>query len=157
MGSEPLLRDHVLYLLQGGNAHISFECVVSDWPLDLVGLRAIGIPHTAWRLVEHMRIAQWDILEFSRNPQHVSPSFPEGYWPQTDAPPNQSAWEDAIHSFQSDLRAMCALVENPQTDLFTPFAHGTGQTLLREALLLADHNAYHIGQLAIIRHALVAD
>lgn len=150
------LRDHLLDLLQGGGAHIRFEYVIADWPADLRGLRPAGIPHTAWRLVEHMRICQWDILEFSRNPQHVSPEFPEGYWPAGDAPPTESAWDDAIASFQADHQAMCNLVADPQQDLFTPFPYGSGQTLLREALLVADHNAYHIGQLAALRHALGA-
>jgi hypothetical protein len=114
------------------------------------------VPHSPWRLVEHMRIAQCDILEFSRNQQHVSPKYPEGYWPDGDAPPSADAWDATIAAFQADLQAMCDLVADPATDLFTPIAHGEGQTILREALLVADHNAYHLGQLILVRRALGA-
>src|SRR5712692_109992 len=150
------LRDHLLYLLRDGGAHVTFDAAMGDWPVQLAGVKVANFPHTAWRLLEHMRIAQWDILEFSRNSKHVSPPFPEGYWPAEDAPPDEPAWERSIQSFRADLAAMRALVENPASDLFTPFAHGEGQTLLGEALLVADHNAYHIGQLVLLRRVLGA-
>ena len=110
--------------------------------------------HTALELVEHMRIAQWDILEFSRNAKHVSPEFPSGYWPATEAPPDAAAWEKSLEAFRADLKAMEQLVEDPKTDLFARIAHGDGQTILREALLVADHNAYHLGQLVMLRRLL---
>jgi hypothetical protein len=114
------------------------------------------LPYTVWRLVEHMRIAQWDILQFSINPQHVSPDFPEGYWPEGDAPPDAGAWDRSLAAFQADLKAMIALVATPETQLLTQLTHGQGQTILREALLVADHNAYHLGQLVTVRRLLGA-
>ena len=101
-----------------------------------------------------MRIAQWDILEFCRNPEHVSPEFPAGYWPEGDRPPDEAAWTGALDRFCADRKAMEDLVADPQTDLFAPIPHGSGQTILREALLVADHNAYHLGQLVTVRRAV---
>jgi hypothetical protein len=150
------LREHVLYLLRGGGAHLDFEAAVADLPPKLRGAKLPGLPHTPWRLVEHMRIAQWDILEFSRNPKHVSPVFPAGYWPKGDAPPDDSAWDRSVESFRTNLKAMQELVDDPATDLFAPIPHGDGQTVLREALLVADHNAYHLGQLVTVRRLLGA-
>ena len=122
----------------------------------LRGKKPRGAPHTAWQLLEHMRIAQWDILEFSRNPRHASPKWPDGYWPETAAPPDEAAWDKSIKRFRADLKAMQKLVADPANDLFAPFAHGDGQTLMREVLLVADHNAYHIGQLVLLRRLLAA-
>jgi hypothetical protein len=158
MATDPTgaVREHVLYLLRGGGAHLDFEKAVAGLPPELRGARPPRLPHTPWRLLEHLRIAQWDILEFSRNPRHVSPPFPDGYWPHGDAPPDAGAWDRSVEAFRADLRAMQDLVANPATDLFTPFSHGEGQTLLREALLVADHNAYHLGQLVAVRRLLSA-
>jgi hypothetical protein len=150
------LREHLLYLLRGGGAHLDFDKAVAGLPPELRGVRPAGLPHSPWRLLEHLRIAQWDILEFSRNPRHVSPPFPEGYWPQGDAPPDAAAWDRSVAAFRADLKAMEALVSDPASDLFTPLPHGQGQTLLREALLVADHNAYHLGQLVVVRRLLGA-
>lgn len=148
------LREHLLYLLRGGGAHLPFDKAVAGLPPELRGVRPAGSPHTPWRLLEHMRIAQRDILEFTRNPRHVSPSWPDGYWPQGDAPPDAPAWDRSVAAFEADLRAMAELVADPRTDLFTPLPHGKGQTALREALLVADHNAYHLGQLVEVRRML---
>jgi hypothetical protein len=150
------LREHLLYLLRRGDAHLDFEKAVAGLPPELRGVRPAGLPHSPWRLLEHMRIAQWDILEFYRNPRHVSPPFPEGYWPRGDAPPDPSAWDRSAEAFRADLRAMQDLVADPASDLLTPFPHGQGQTLLRQALLVADHNAYHLGQLVVVRRLLGA-
>jgi DinB superfamily len=150
------LREHVNYLLGGGGAHVAFEPAVADLPAKLRGVRPAGVPHSPWRLVEHMRIAQWDILEFSRDPKHVSPDFPDGYWPDGDAPPDKNAWVQSVRRFRADLKAMQRLVADASVDLLAPIPHGDGQTVLREALLVADHNAYHIGQLVIVRRALGA-
>jgi hypothetical protein len=150
------LRDHLLNLLRGGGAHVDFEAAVADLPAELRGGNVAGLPHTPWRLLEHLRIAQWDILEFCRNPRHVSPTFPEGYWPKGDAPPDAAAWDRSIAAFRADLRAMQELVADRATDLFAPLPHGKGQTVLREALLVADHNAYHLGQLIVVRRLLGA-
>src|SRR5262249_61233722 len=135
---DKALRDHLLYLLKGGGAHTKFQDVVADFPANLRGEKVAGLPHTAWMLLEHMRIAQWDILEFSRDRNHVSPDWPSGYWPQA-APPNTAAWDKSIKSFQKGSKAMQALVTNPKTDLYAPLPWGDGQTVLREALRIADH------------------
>jgi hypothetical protein len=148
------LRDHLLYLLRDGGAHLDFETAIAGVPAGLRGAKVAGVPHTPWRLLEHLRIAQWDILEFCRNPGHVSPEFPQGYWPSGDAPPDERAWDRTVAAFRTDLRTMQDLVADPATDLFAPIPHGQGQTILREALLVADHNAYHFGQLVILRRLL---
>ena len=156
MNADKSLREHLLYLLRGGGAHLHFDAAVADLPPELRGARAAGVPHTPWRLLEHMRIAQWDILEFSRSPKHVSPPFPEGYWPEGDAPPDAAAWDRTVAAFRADLQAMQDLVADPATDLFARIPHGEGQTVLREALLVADHNAYHLGQFVLLRRCLGA-
>jgi DinB superfamily len=150
------LREHLVALLGGGNAHAGFDQAVSSLPAALQGRRPQGAPHSAWELLEHLRIAQWDILEFSRNPKHVSPGWPDGYWPKTAAPPNAQAWEESVAKFRADLKAMEQLVSDPATDLFARIPHGEGQTILREALLVADHNAYHVGELVFLRRLLSA-
>ena len=150
------LRDHLLELLKGGHAHATFDAAIADFPSNLRGRKADDLPYTAWMLLEHLRIAQWDILEFSRSAKHVSPKWPEGYWPDTEAPPNESAWDKSVKSFQSDLKAIEKLVTDPKTDLYAQLPWGDGQTVLREALLVADHNAYHIGQLVTLRRLLGA-
>lgn len=148
------LREHLLFLLKGGGAHISFDDEIGHWTVPLAGTKVANFPHTAWMLLEHMRLAQWDILEFSRNPKHVSPKWPEGYWPKTEGPPNAAAWSKSIQQFRRDLKAMQKLVANPKTDLFARIPWGDGHTVLREVLLLADHNAYHLGQLLDVRRML---
>ena len=150
------LRQHLRDLLLGGNAHLDFDKATAGLPVGLRGARPPGVPHTPWRLVEHLRIAQWDILEFSRDAGHASPDFPAGYWPAGDAPPDDLAWDRTLAAFRADLRAMVDLVLDPASDLFAPIPHGDGQTLLREALLVADHNAYHLGELVVVRRALDA-
>ena len=144
------LRKHVLYLLRGGGAHLSFDDFVNSFPADLCNREVKGLPYTAWQVVEHMRLAQWDILEFSRDPDHVSPEFPKGYWPKADEVGNPNLWQQTIDQFRNDLQQMEALVEDPSTDLYAKIQHGDGQTILREALLIADHNAYHLGVLAVM-------
>jgi hypothetical protein len=154
MTPDQSLRTHLLELLKGGSAHTRPEEVLTNWPPEAQGKKAKGLPYTAWQLLEHLRIAQWDILEFSRDPNHVSPEFPEGYWPSQPAPPDAAAWENSASRFQADLHQMQQLVANPKTDLHARIPHGQGQTVLREALLVADHNAYHLGQLVILRRIL---
>ena len=154
--SDSSLREHLLYLLGGGGAHLHFEQALQGIPADLLGARVKGCSHTLWRLMEHMRICQWDILEFSRNPKHISPDFPEGYWPQEDAPPGIDSWDLSRQAFREDLQSMIDLVSDPETDLFASIPHGDGQTILREALLVADHNAYHLGQIVFLRRCLNA-
>ncbi|MDP9263156.1 MAG: DinB family protein [Acidobacteriota bacterium] len=150
------LRKQLVLLLREGHAHAGFESAIRGLPVKARGAKVKGVPHTAWQLLEHMRIAQWDILDFSRDPKHVSPDFPSGYWPKTAAPPSAAAWVRSVRTFRADLRVMERLVANPRTDLFARIPHGQGQTILREALLLADHNAYHLGQLVLLRRLLGA-
>ncbi|HMF78354.1 MAG TPA: DinB family protein [Bryobacteraceae bacterium] len=156
MEHDKALRDHLLYLLEDHGAHADFDQAVKDMPVHLRGKRPEGIPHSPWELLEHLRITQWDILEFSRNPKHVSPEWPAGYWPPSPEPPDENAWEKSAAAFRADLKAMAKLVANKSTDLFARIPHGDGQTILREALLLADHNAYHLGQLVLVRRLLGA-
>lgn len=150
------LRKHVLDLLTSSHAHANFDTVLKNFPAELRGKRPRGAKHSAWEVLEHLRIAQWDILEFSRNPAHRSPEFPAGYWPATQAPPNARAWNKSIKAFKQDLQAMCELVADESTDLLAPIPHGEGQTILREALLVADHNAYHLGEMLLLRRLLGA-
>lgn len=135
---------------------MDFHAATADFPAQLRGLKPPGSPHSAWQLVEHLRIAQEDILEFSRNPKHVSPKWPDAYWPETSSPPDEKAWDQSVQRFQTDLQAMKRLVEDEANDLFARIPHGEGQTLLREVLVLADHNAYHIGQMVLVRRILEA-
>jgi hypothetical protein len=154
--SEAILRQHLVNLLRGRGAHADLEKAIAGLPAALRGARHPKLPFTPWRLLEHMRIAQWDILEFSRDAKHVSPEWPEGYWPAGDGPANAAAWNASVAAFRRDLAQMEALVKNPRTDLFVRIPHGTGQTILREALLVADHNSYHVGQFILLRRLLGA-
>ena len=154
MSNEQKLREHLLYVLRGGGAHIDFDSVIEDFPIGLINKRVEHVPYTAWQLLEHMRIVQWDILEFSRDPKHVSPDWPEGCWPGDDSLADEKAWTESIAAFRADLEAMQMLVEDSATDLFARIKHGTGQTILREALLVADHNAYHLGVLVTLKRIL---
>jgi hypothetical protein len=154
--TDKALREQLAKLLDGAEAHADWRKAFADMPENLQGVKPQGAPHTAWQLLEHMRTAQWDILEFSRNPKHVSPQFPEGYWPATEAPPDSRAWKKSADAFGRDWEEMKKLVADSKTNLFKRIAHGDGQTILREALLVADHNAYHLGQLVLIRKMLGA-
>ena len=150
------LRTHVLYVLRGGGAHLSFDDFVNSFPADLCNRHIEGLPYTPWQVLEHMRIAQWDILEFSRDPNHVSPEFPKGYWPGKDDLATATSWQKSVDDFRNDLKEMEALVEDPSTDLYARIPHGEGQTILREGLLIADHNAYHLGVLAVMARLVKA-
>ena len=152
--TDTSLRKHLVELLKAGHAHLTFDAAINGFPVALRGKRPKGSPHSPWEVLEHMRIAQWDILGFTRDPKHVSPEFPEGYWPAKPSPPNKQAWDKSVKAFRSDLKAMIALVSKRTTDLHAPIPHGDGQTVLREALLVADHNAYHLGQFMLLRKML---
>jgi len=156
MANDTSLRKHVLNVLDGGHAHVNFEAAVKNMSVDLRGKRPKGAEHSPWEILEHMRIAQWDILEFSRDSQHVSPPWPAGYWPKTKTPSNAKAWSQSVRAFLADLEAMRKLVAEESTDLFAPIAHGDGQTILREALLVAAHNSYHISEMVLVRRLLGA-
>jgi hypothetical protein len=154
--NDKALRQHVLYLLKGGGAHVDVEGATTGLAAGLRGKKPKGAEHSPWEILEHLRIAQRDILEFSRNAEHESPSWPAGYWPKSQAPPNAAAWTKSVRAFRADLEAMCKLVTNESTDLLARIPHGEGQTILREALLVADHNAYHLGELVLLRRLLGA-
>ena len=151
---DQILREHLKKLLAGGEAHLGWTPALRNLPAKQRGLRPAKAPHSAWEILEHVRIAQWDILEFSRDPQHVSPDWPSQYWPKTPEPASTGAWDKSVKGFQQDLAAMVKLVMNPKTDLAARIPHGAGQTILREALLLADHNSYHLGQFVLLRRLL---
>lgn len=156
MTQPKALRQQLAKALDWGEAHTGFASAVKDFPADLRGRVPQGLPHSAWQLLEHIRIALWDILEFSRGKQHKSPKWPEGYWPATAAPPSEAAWDKSVEAVENHLEGMRELVNDSSTDLLVPLPHGDGQTLLREVLLAADHNSYHLGQLLLVRKALGA-
>ena len=151
---DVVLRQSLVDAMRGHQAHADFDSVVQDFPAERRGAKPAGVPHSAWELLEHMRIAQRDILDFSRDPEHESPDWPEGYWPKSAAPPNAAAWDASVKAFQNDALEMNQLVQDLQGNLFQPFEHGDGQTLLREALLVASHNSYHLGQLVFLKKML---
>ena len=150
------LRKQLIDLLTGSNAHQPFEAAVKNLPAELRGVKPDKLPYSIWQLVDHIRIAQWDILEFSRNPQHQSPPWPSGFWAKELAPQDDESWQQALEQIRQDRDAFVALLTDPQRDLYAPFIHGDGQNLLREVLLIADHTAYHVGEIIIIRRFLDA-
>jgi hypothetical protein len=154
--SDAQLREHVIYLLKEGGAHAKFDDAVKNMPENLRGVKPEGLPHSAWMLLDHLRLAQEDIIEFSVDPKYKPREWPKDYWPESAAPPTVIAWDKNIQQFRKDLKAMEDLVANPKTDLFARIPWGEGQTILREALLVADHNAYHVGQLVDVRRLLGA-
>lgn len=154
MDTDTALRRHVLNQLDARQAHVSFDDAIATLPAEARGLRPDGLPYAPWELLEHLRIAQHDILDFCQNPAYTQPDWPDDYWPDAAAPPSDAAWNESIRRFRADLQAMKDLVADPATDLYAEIPHGDGQTLLREALLVADHNAYHVGQLVTVRRLL---
>jgi hypothetical protein len=154
MSIDSVVREHLLDLLHGGHAHMSFDAAVAEFPSTQINARPPHVPYTPWHLLEHLRIAQWDILEFIRNPAHVSPPWPEGYWPARETHADAQAWARTIAAFQADLRALQELIADPATDLAAPLSHAPEYTILREIMVVADHNAYHIGEFAILRQVM---
>jgi len=153
---EKILREKLTEVLTWGEAHVDWKSALADFPEKHRGTKPPGAPHSAWELLEHVRLAQWDILGFSRDPKHVSPDFPAGYWPKSAAPPNDAAWEKSVKELEKDSHEMGKLALDPKIDLAAPIPHGSGQTILREILLLADHNSYHLGQFVLLRRLLGA-
>jgi hypothetical protein len=154
ISEDAVLREQLLDLLQGGNAHMSFDEVIAGTPLDKANTKPTNYNYTLWQLLEHMRLVQWDIVEFVVNPEHVSPDYPEGYWPPEDKKATRAQWEKTVRSFRADLKRMQDIVADPGTDFFSPIPHAPDYTIFREALLAADHNAYHIGEIATLRQIL---
>ena len=154
MNSDKVARDQLLALLRGGNAHMPYDQAVADFPMTEINTRPPNVPYTPWHLLEHIRLAQWDILEFIKNPQHVSPPWPDGYWPDRDEHADEAAWHKTIASFRADLKALQDIVQDPNTDLTAPIPHAKDYTIFREILVVSDHNAYHIGEFAILRQVM---
>ncbi|MCL4559511.1 MAG: DinB family protein [Chloroflexi bacterium] len=154
MVSDQVLREQLLALLRGGNAHMPFDEAVAGFPMEAINLRAPDVSYTPWHLLEHIRRTQWDILEFVRDPKHVSPPWPKGYWPAPDEQTGAAKWEQTLAGFRGDLKALEEIVADPQTDLTGDIPHAPGYNILREALLAADHTAYHIGEFAILRQVM---
>ncbi|MCC6803233.1 MAG: DinB family protein [Anaerolineae bacterium] len=155
MNTDLALRKHVIALLDGRQAAMFFDDAVANFPMTAINTYPPNVPYTPWHILEHLRITQWDILEYVRNPQHVSPDWPAGYWPPQTAQTDPVGWNNTIAQFREDFQAMRNIVLDPAADLFAPIPHGyNGHTILREALLVADHNAYHIGEFAILRQVM---
>jgi hypothetical protein len=154
MAADDVVREQLLALLCGGNAHMTFEEAIAEFPLAHINDHPPNVPYTPWHLLEHLRIAQWDILEFVRNPAHITPPWPEGHWPAPDARADADMWAGTIAAFRADFQAFLELVADPATDLYAPLPHAPDYTIFREILLVADHNAYHIGEFAILRQVM---
>ena len=154
MNSESILRAHISSALGWADAHVDFDTAVDNMPAALRGTRPEGAPHTPWEILEHLRIAQEDILEFCRNPAYWERNWPDEYWPPTAAPPDDAAWERSADAFRRDREELKRLALDPSIELFDNIPHGTGQTYLRELLLVIDHNSYHLGQLVSLRREL---
>jgi len=152
--NDQILREHLLKLLDGKQAHVGFEKVVPEILPEYRGAKAKGVPYTAWELLEHLRLAQIDIIGFCRNPDYKEPKWPDDYWPSQSAPANEAEWEKSVEKFKTDLNGFKKYISKPDLDLFATIPHGSGQTYLREALLIADHNSYHLGQIVLIRRVL---
>ena len=154
LSADADLRSHLIALLEGGGAHITFADALKDFPTERAGIRPEGSPHSAWELLEHLRIAQADIVLFSASKDYVERKWPDGYWPSSPAPANRREWDASVESVNKDLARFIEMLQDETRDLFEPFPWGDGQTLLREALLIADHNSYHLGQLMLVRRML---
>jgi uncharacterized damage-inducible protein DinB len=151
MDNTRTLRENLVSFMEGEHAHTDLASTLKDFPLDRINKKVPNLAHTAWHLLYHLRVAQWDILEFIKNPHHVSPDFPSGYWPDPEKPADTRKWHETFKAFYEDLESMKKLITDEHKDLFEPIPHGSGQTTLREALLIIDHNSYHIGQMNILR------
>ncbi len=154
MTDDNILREQLLFLLKGGKAHITTAKAISGFPVGRINTCPANIPYSGWQLLEHIRIAQWDILEFIKNPQHQSPDWPRGYWPPKDKKATKADWENTISLFTNDLEGLQKIVADPKTNLTNPLPHAPGYNILREILLAADHNAYHIGQLVMLGRSI---
>ncbi|MEJ8804309.1 DinB family protein [Pontibacter sp. H249] len=154
MENTHALREHLVKLIQGGQAYQPINELLGSITADVAGKEIEKLPYTIWQLVEHMRLTLQDIVEFIRNPDYQEPNWPDDYWPKEKAPADQNALDKSITAIQANMNEMIHLVQNPANDLFKPIPQGSGQTLLREAFLVAEHNAYHMGQVMVLRRLL---
>ncbi|MGZ4049821.1 MAG: DinB family protein [Bacteroidia bacterium] len=150
------LIENIVDLIEKGNAHVSLDNALKNIPFSLLGEKPGNLPYSIWQIVEHIRIAQWDIIEFSRNAKHISPKWPDGYWPKKAAPKSKEEWNKCIEQIHADRKSFIELIKHAGDNLYEPFEYGSGQSLLKEALVLADHNSYHTGEIIIIRRLLNA-
>ena len=155
MDSEKIIREQLKVLLKGHNAHVSIEQTLTDFPLTHINTQLPNVDYTPWQLLEHMRIAQWDIIEFINNPNHVSPKWPDGYWPSKEIKASKEIWESTVENLLSDLNSVEDMLKNPDTNLYSPLSHAPKYTIFREILLIADHNAYHFGQLVLMKKCFI--
>ncbi len=156
MDNQKQLREHLVQLLKGGQAHASIEDAVKGLPFELTGVKPTHVPYSVWQLLEHIRIAQWDIVQFSHKADHVSPKWPDEFWPKNPKPESEKVWHDTLHKIQKDRKQMIDSISDSKQDLYTAFPYGDGQTLLREALLIVDHTSYHTGEIILVRRLLKA-
>ncbi len=154
MEPSDVLRKQLLMLLRGGNAHMPFDEAVANFPVEAMNRMPPNGSYTPWHLLDHLRRTQKDILEFIRDPDYVSPPWPEGYWPGKDEQADKAQWHQTIAQFRADMKTLIELVEDPQTDLTADLPHAPGYSILREVLTVSDHNAYHIGEFAILREVM---
>lgn len=154
MSNDKAVREQLLSLLKGGNAHIKFDDAVRGFPISLVNARVPNVPYTFWHLIEHMRISQHDILDFIENPDYEEMEWPKDYWPKKGKKATGKDWKKSISIFNSDSKRLQGIVRNPKTDLYARIPHGTGQNIAREIMLVADHNAYHLGEFVLMKRAM---
>jgi hypothetical protein len=154
MDQNSELRNYLVKVLTWSEAHVDFDKAVHGVPSSVQGIRPQSMPYSPWELLEHLRLAQRDILDFCRDPAYSAPTWPAGYWPAAPAPPTPEAWDQSVAEFQADREALCAFISDPSLDLFSQIPRGDGKTYLREALLLADHTAYHVGEMVAVRRSL---
>ena len=155
-GEQDTLVKNIVDLIEEGNAHVSLDDALKNIPFSLLGERPGKLPYSIWQLVEHVRIAQWDLLEFSRNAKYVSPKWPDDYWPKEAAPKSVEDWKQCVKQISVDRKSFIELIQDAGENLYKPFEHGSGQSLLKEAFVLADHNSYHTGEIIVIRKLLNA-
>jgi hypothetical protein len=154
MKDDQVIRQQIVQLLDGRNAHYTFDDAIEQFPMEHINTRPPDVPYTPWHIIEHLRISQWDILEFMRDPDHVSPNWPEGYWPSPEATTDEEQWQESIDQFHTDMESIKELAMNSEIELSAEIPHAPGYTYVREFLLVADHNAYHVGEFAILRQIM---
>jgi len=157
MNNDKLLRKHLVKLLEGDHAYMKMEKALKAIPFGIVHLKPEGVPYSIWQLVEHIRIAQWDIIEFSKSSDHISPKWPDKYWPKETGPKNKNHWYQSLEKIEKYQQELTEMVIDSENDLLKPFEWGSGQTLLREVIVLAEHNAYHTGQILLLKKLLISN
>ena len=154
MTADQILREQLLALLRGGQAYMPFDQAVADFPTEHFNTRPPNVTYTFWHLLEHLRIAQYDILDYVRNPDYTTPNWPADYWPAPDAITDAAGWQATLDAFRADRLALEAIIQAPETDLTAPLPHAPQHNILREILVVAEHNAYHTGEFAILRQVM---